>query len=126
MDRSHVQRPRPYAGPVQGAGHHRRDGPRRLHDALADALFPRISSIRSRALGLFFIPWLYQRLQRRDGSEDIPAAARNAEFELIGAPTAGDDTEGVIGSRAREQLTRLPSSLYRGALCPPRAATLWT
>jgi hypothetical protein len=78
-----------------------------LHDALADALFPRISSIRSRALGLFFIPWLYQRLQRRDGSDDIPAAARNAELELIGAPTAGDDMEGVIGSRAREQLTRL-------------------
>jgi hypothetical protein len=87
-----------------------------LRDALADALFPGTSSIQTRARYVFFIPWLYQRLQRRDPGDDIAAAARKAELELIGALTAGDDTEGVIGSRARDQLTRLPSSVYWGAL----------
>jgi hypothetical protein len=39
-----------------------------------------------------FIPRLYQRLQRRDGSNDIAAAARKAELGLIGALRAGDDS----------------------------------
>lgn len=88
-----------------------------LRDALADALFPGTSSLHTRLRYLLLIPWLYQRLRQRGGVDgDIVTTARNAEIELIGVLSDSEDPMGVIGSRARNQLTRLPSSVYWGAL----------
>jgi len=88
-----------------------------LRDALADALFPGTSTIQTRLRYMLFVPWLYQRLERRCGQMgDLGRAARDAEIELIGPLASGDDAEGVIGSRARVGLSRLPSQVYWAGL----------
>jgi hypothetical protein len=88
-----------------------------LRDTLADALFPGTSTIQTRLRYMLFIPWLYQRLERRCGQMgDLGRAARDAEIELIGPLASGDDAEGVIGSRARVGLSRLPSQVYWAGL----------
>lgn len=99
-----------------------------LRDALGDALFPGTSSIQTRLRYTMFIPWIYQGLaDARVRSEEVGRAARAAELSLIGALSATGDAEGVIGGRARDRLTRLPSSVYWAGLArwgiflPPQA-----
>ncbi len=88
-----------------------------LRDTLSDALFPGTSYIQTRLRYVFFIPWLYQRLEtRRVRSVDIAQAARQAEIELIGPLERSVDNNGIIGVRARHTLVRLPSSIYWNAL----------
>ncbi|MEA3275001.1 MAG: DUF6361 family protein [Pseudomonadota bacterium] len=88
-----------------------------LRDALSDALFPGTSSIQTRLGYALFVPWLYQRLEARHaGGLDIDNAARTSEIDLNGALTKSSDTEGIIGSRARGGLTRLPSTVFWSAL----------
>lgn len=84
-----------------------------VRDALSDVLFPGISTIQTRARYFFFIPWLYQSLERKRGAaEDIERLARRAETRLIDALAESADTDGIIGIDARESLKRLPSSVY--------------
>ncbi|MEZ4399365.1 MAG: DUF6361 family protein [Kofleriaceae bacterium] len=88
-----------------------------LRDALADALFPGTSSIQTRLRYALFVPWLYQRLERRHvASEDIEREARRAEIALIRALVESDDADGVIGKRAGQSLSRLPSNVYWAGL----------
>jgi hypothetical protein len=88
-----------------------------LRDALSDALFPGTSSIQTRLRYALLVPWLYQRLENRHSDEaDIAPAARRSEIDLIGALSKSEDTEGIIGSRARDGLTRLPSTVYWSCL----------
>jgi len=102
-----------------------------LRDALSDALFPGTSSIQTRLRYMLYVPWIYQALEReRVGSNDVAGAARRAELALIGPLGASADPEGVIGARARNTLSRLPSSVYWAALVRwgvflPAQSTSW-
>ena len=88
-----------------------------LRDVLSEALFPGTSSIQTRLRYVFFVPWLYQRLEaRRVRSSAVERAARHAEVDLIGRLEQNEDARGVIGVVARGSLVRLPSSLYWGPL----------
>ena len=88
-----------------------------LRDVLSEALFPGTSSIQTRLRYVFFVPWLYQRLEaRRVRAGEVQQAARRAEIDLIGPLETNSDGAGIIGQRARGALVRLPSSVYWGAL----------
>ena len=84
-----------------------------VRDALADSLFPGISTIQTRAKYLLFIPWIYQALEAgRIKSSDVARLARRHEIDLIYQLLKSDDTDGVIGKDAKADLQRLPSSVY--------------
>ena len=84
-----------------------------LRDVLSDALFPGTSTIQTRLRYTLFIPWIYQRLERRRISRDqVAQGARKAEIALIAPLLASEDIDGVIGARSRGSLRRLPSSIY--------------
>lgn len=88
-----------------------------LRDTLADALFPGTSTIQTRLRYVFFVPWAYQRLEAKSvQSSTVVERARKGELDLIAALKGGGESRGVIGSRARTALARLPSSIYWGAL----------
>ena len=88
-----------------------------LRDALSDALFPGTSSIQTRLRYVLFIPWIYRQLEdRKVRAAEVARAARRAEVDLIGPLEQNPDREGIIGSRARGALVRLPSSVYWSAL----------
>jgi hypothetical protein len=102
-----------------------------LRDAISDALFPGTSSIQTRLRYLLFVPWIYQHLEeRRVSSSGVAREARDAEIGLIQALKESDDADGVIGARARQSLTRLPSSVYwagmvRWGIFPPAQSQSW-
>lgn len=88
-----------------------------VRDALADSLFPGISTIQTRAKYLLFIPWIYQELEAsRTKSSDVARMARRHEIDLIYQLLKSDDTDGVIGKDAKAGLQRLPSSVYWAGL----------
>lgn len=88
-----------------------------VRDAFANLLFPGTSTIQTRARYFFFVPWIYQKLERdRVSSAEIARWARNAEIRLIDALAESDDTSGTIGIDARKHLKRLPSSVYWAGL----------
>lgn len=83
-----------------------------IRDAFADLLFPGTSTIQTRAKYFLFIPWIYLALEgKRVPSATVALKARKLETELIIALKATDEV-GVIGGRAKENLQRLPSSIY--------------
>lgn len=86
-----------------------------LRDAFAGELFPGITSIQTRLRYVLFVPWMYQQLEaKRTRSDGVAKAARRAEVALIDALAESDDERdwGVIGINARNDLQRLPSSVY--------------
>ena len=84
---------------------------------LSNALFPGTSYVQTRLRYVFFIPWLYQRLEvRRVGNHDVERTARAAEVGLIEPLEQNEDAKGIIGVAARGALVRLPSSMYWSAL----------
>ena len=88
-----------------------------VRDALADSLFPGVSTIQTRAMYLLFIPWVYQALEAgKTRSSDAARLARGREINLIYQLLASDDTDGVIGKDAKAGLQRLPSSVYWAGL----------
>ena len=88
-----------------------------IRDTLSDTLFPGTSVIQTRLRYFLFIPWLYQRLEhKRTAVSDIAKIIRNAELDLVGALLNSEDTDGIIGSQARNTLTRLPSEIYWAGL----------
>ena len=88
-----------------------------VRDALADSLFPGISTIQTRAKYLLFIPWTYKALEgSRTKSSDVARIARQHEIDLIYQLLKSDDTDGVIGKDAKAGLQRLPSSVYWAGL----------
>lgn len=88
-----------------------------LRDAFSNTLFPGTSSIQTRLRYVLFIPWLYQRLEKNGiDSDALAGKAKKAELDLIGPLGDNEDSEGVIGARARTTLIRLPSSVYWAAL----------
>ena len=88
-----------------------------IRDTFADLLFPATSTIQTRARYFLFIPWIYQELERRRTlPADIERLARRDEIRLIRALENGGETDGIIGTLARDKLARLPSSIYWAGL----------
>lgn len=88
-----------------------------VRDALADLLFPGISTIQTRARYFLFIPWIYKNLERRRiGYPDIRQRSRQAEVALIEALADSGEELGVIGFLSRGRLQRLPSNVYWSGL----------
>jgi hypothetical protein len=85
-----------------------------IRDAIADRLFPGTSTIQSRARYFFFLPWLFQKLEREPPGRARERAER-AERELIGVLRRSADTRGLIGGQT-SLVERLPSSVYWGGL----------
>lgn len=84
-----------------------------VRDALADYLFPGISTIQTRAKYFLFIPWIHIGLEQdKTPSKDAPRIARYREVELINALMNSNDQYGVIGKDSRGKLQRLPSEIY--------------
>ena len=84
-----------------------------IRDSIADLLFPGTSTIQTRAAYFLFIPWMYQRLEKRKiPSAEVGERARREEIALIEALLASDDLDGIIGKRARRNLRRLPTHIY--------------
>lgn len=92
-----------------------------VRDALSDLLFPGTSTIQTRLRYMLFVPWLYRMAVRTGGRAE---QARALEMRLIRALMHGGETEGVIGSEARENLKRLPSDVYWGGLLALGVRTL--
>lgn len=92
-----------------------------VRDAISGALFPGLSVLHTRARYLLFIPWLARKLE----AEQVPSRRasdrfRRLEIQLIYALIAGEGEEdtgrGIIGIDARDNLKRMPSVVYWGAL----------
>lgn len=87
-----------------------------LRDALSNALFPGVTSIQTRLRYVLFIPWIYKSLEsRRIPADRVADQARRIEVRLM-EPLAELNDWGVIGTSARHQLRRLPSSVYWSCL----------
>src|SRR5438067_6396170 len=79
-----------------------------IRDAFADLLFPGTSTIQTRARYFLFVPWIYQRLEKkRVRSAEVADRARRDELALIGPLAESDDPDGTIGIEARQTLKRL-------------------
>src|ERR1022692_3085703 len=89
-----------------------------IRDSFADHFFPGTSTIQTRLRYLFFIPWIYQDLERRrTPSREVAARARKLELDLTEPLLQAHGADaGVFGRVARERLKRLPSSVYWAAL----------
>ncbi len=88
-----------------------------VRDGISEVLFPGTSVIHTRARYFFFIPWIYQRLEKRAvTAERFGFEARKAELRLIEVLLESKDNAGTIGSRARQGLKILPSAIYWQAL----------
>lgn len=89
-----------------------------IRDAIADALFPGMSTIQTRLRYALFIPWIYQSLEQRQGasSRNVQRLARDSEVSLIGHLVEATNEKGVIGRDSGRELQRLPSSVYWRAL----------
>jgi hypothetical protein len=102
-----------------------------IRDTFSDALFPGTSTLQTRLRYMLFVPWIYQRLERRRVlSDDIAKDARDIELKLIRPLLDSDDPEGVFGSQAGKSLIRLPSSVYwaglvRWGVFLPRQSQSW-
>lgn len=90
-----------------------------VRDAIADRLFPAISTIQTRAKYLLFVPWELRSVADGVTSPSrLTKEAENRERALIGALIRGVDPKerGLIGRESQESLQRLPSSVYWGSL----------
>ena len=102
-----------------------------IRDTFSDALFPGTSTLQTRLRYMLFVPWIYQRLERRRAlSDDVARDARDAELKLIRPLLESDDPEGAFGSQAGKSLIRLPSLVYwaglvRWGIFIPRQSQSW-
>jgi hypothetical protein len=88
-----------------------------IRDLLADEFFPGTSTIQTRLRYMLFVPWIYQRLEKKQFDRKAFAEeARRLEVALVNALTTSDDTVGVFGKVAGGRLKRLPSSVYWAGL----------
>jgi hypothetical protein len=89
-----------------------------VRDSFSDHLFPGTSTIQTRLRYLFFVPWIYQELERRrTPAREVADRARKMELDLTQPLLEADGPEaGVFGRLAKEKLKRLPSTVYWAAL----------
>jgi hypothetical protein len=87
-----------------------------IRDAFADSMFPGTSTIQTRLRYMFFVPWVYQTLERqRVPVSDFAMRARNLELGLV-QPLLDGSEWGIFGVQAGKKLKRLPSSVYWAGL----------
>lgn len=88
-----------------------------IRDALSDAMFPGTSVLHTRLRYVLFIPWLMeQAAEQKSSPAEMSAYFRTLEYRLIRSLLDGGESLGVMGSRARNSLKRMPSSVYWSAL----------
>lgn len=89
-----------------------------IRDAIADVLFPGISTIQTRARYFLFLPWICQIMEEeRTAQQSFSNRHRELEVALIDALKASEPPRsGIIGENARERLARLPLSVYWNGL----------
>lgn len=88
-----------------------------IRDALAEAMFPGMSTVQRRARYFLFVPWLFQEAERKAKRPgDALRLSERLERGLIEVLLQSDDTDGVIGARARGSLRQLPSMIYWSGL----------
>lgn len=87
-----------------------------LRDSFADTFFPGLSTIQTRARYFFFVQWCCELAARRSTEDDILAALRRHEVDLIKALSHLGARHGVIGIDSQEQLQRMPSDIYWSGL----------
>jgi len=89
-----------------------------IRDSISDQLFPGVSTIQTRARYFLFVPWICQILEaERVAPTAFARRLRELEVALIESLRAVEgDSQGVIGYRARQRLTRLPSTVYWNGL----------
>lgn len=90
-----------------------------VRDAIADRLFPAVSTIQTRAKYLLFVPWILTGLA--DGTTsaaNLKNAGESKERRLIHALLrgAGPGAEGLIGKESKDALKRFPSAIYWGSM----------
>lgn len=84
-----------------------------MRNRFSDYFFPGTSTIQTRAKYMLLIPWIYKELERKQVKyPKIVYRARRKEIKLIYALLKSQDTEGLIGSEAKDKLARLPSEIY--------------
>lgn len=90
-----------------------------VRDAIADHLFPGLSTIQTRARYFLFVAWLLRDLERGNVSDDrLALTLRQREVALIYGLLATDETKengqhrGLIGRESRDSTKRLPSTIY--------------
>ena len=86
-----------------------------VRDAIADHMFPPLSTIQTRAKYFLYVPWILRALERGNvGAERLVPMLRQREIKLIGAllDSEAEDKQGLIGRESREATKRLPSSIY--------------
>lgn len=87
-----------------------------IRDAFADLFFPGTNTIMTRTRYLVFIPALCLILEReRLGGKNAERRLKELEDRLRESLSKKEST-GVIGERAKESLSRYPSSIYWNAL----------
>ena len=81
-----------------------------VRDSFSDHLFPGTSTIQTRLRYLFFVPWIYQELEkRRTPAREVADRARKMELDLTQPLLEAEGPEaGVFGRLAKEKLKRLP------------------
>lgn len=94
-----------------------------IRDAVADLIFPGISTIQTRARYFVFVPRIFQALEaNRVPPEEFAACLRAEEVRLIHALIAGlltagaawndPDWLGIIGREAQAKVQNPPSTIY--------------
>ncbi|MDY6811376.1 MAG: DUF6361 family protein [Actinomycetota bacterium] len=91
-------------------------GLRQVRDAIADSLFPGSSTLHTRARYFLFVPWIFQHAAESAAGDELLTKAHRAEKRLITSLSEAGVTVGLIGGRAGEQVSTLPSSVYWSAL----------
>ena len=88
-----------------------------IRDLIADEFFPGTSTIQTRLRYMLFVPWIYQTLEAEEcESQAFAKEARKGEVALVTVLSKLDDTTGIFGQLAGEELQRLPSSVYWAGL----------
>lgn len=86
-----------------------------LRDVLANAFFPGVTTLQTRAKYFLFVPAMYARIEQDPAlRNDAGASMRSLEQQLLEDLLRGPDTDGVIGKRHR----RVPQT--------PASAIYWT
>lgn len=89
-----------------------------IRDAIADVLFPQISTIQTRAPYFLFRPWICKVMEEdRVEQQSFDTRHRELEVALIDALKASEPPRsGIIGEIARERLADLQHSVYWNVL----------